>query len=48
MKFSHDFRKEFLLNKKDYIGKVAELRFFEFSDEGVPRFPVCVGFRLDK
>jgi DNA ligase-1 len=48
MKFSHEERKEWLLNKNDYIGKTAEVRFFEYSDEGVPRFPVCVGIRLDK
>lgn len=48
MKFSHKEREEMLLNKDDYIGKTAELRFFEYSEEGVPRFPVCVGIRLDK
>jgi len=48
MKFSHEDRKKFLENKEMYIGKTAELRFFEYSDIGVPRFPVCVGIRLDK
>lgn len=48
MRFSHADREEFLRNKQNYIGKTAELRFFEYSDKGVPRFPVCVGFRLDK
>lgn len=48
MKFSHEERKEWLRNKQDYIGKMAELRFFEYSDDGVPRFPVTVGVRLDK
>ena len=48
MKFSHDARASILENKENYIGKTAELRFFEYSDTGVPRFPVCVGFRLDK
>lgn len=48
MKFSHEERKEFLRNKDKYIGKTAEIRFFEYSDTGVPRFPVCVGLRLDK
>lgn len=48
MKFSHDERENILINKEKYIGKIAELRFFEYSDTGVPRFPVCVGFRLDK
>lgn len=47
-KMSHEERKDLLLNKEEYIGKQAEVRFFEYSDEGVPRFPVCVGIRLDK
>lgn len=48
MKYSHAKRIEFLTNKADYIGKTAEIRFFEYSDEGIPRFPVMVGVRLDK
>lgn len=47
MKFPHAEREEILANKQEYIGKMAEIRFFEFTDENVPRFPVCVGFRLD-
>jgi DNA ligase-1 len=48
MKFSHAEREEILINKENYIGKKAEIRFFEYTDGGIPRFPVCVGFRLDK
>lgn len=48
MKFSHEERKEILLNKDNYIGKTAELRYFEKSESGVLRFPVCCGIRLDK
>jgi len=48
MKFSHVQRAEILTNKSDYIGRIAEIRFFELSDTGIPRFPVCYGFRLDK
>lgn len=48
MKFSHAEKQEFLSNKDQYIGKTAELRFFEYSDTGVPRFPLAVGIRLDK
>lgn len=48
MKLSHNAREEMLLNKHNYIGKMAEVRFFEFSEDGIPRFPVCVGFREDK
>lgn len=48
MKFSHVERILLLHDKHDYIGKMAEIRFFEFTDGGLPRFPVCHGFRLDK
>jgi len=48
MKFSHEERKNILVNASDYIGKTAEIRFFEYSEDGIPRFPVCVGIRLDK
>ena len=48
IKFSHEERKEILINKDDYIGKTAEIRFFEYTDDGTPRFPVCYGIRLDK
>jgi DNA ligase-1 len=48
MKFSHFERKMILEMKHEYIGQMAEVRFFEYTDGGIPRFPVCVGFRLDK
>lgn len=48
MKFSHKEREEILTNKDTYIGQTAEIRFFEYTDDGIPRFPVCHGFRLDK
>jgi len=48
MKFSHKEREEILKNKSDYIGKTTEVRFFEYSEDGVPRHPVCHGIRLDK
>lgn len=47
MKYSHEDRIDFLKNKKDYIGKTAEVRFFEYTDDGIPRFPVMYGIRLD-
>lgn len=47
MKYSHEERKNFLDNKDTYIGSTAEIRFFELSDEGIPRFPVMVGIRQD-
>jgi DNA ligase-1 len=48
MKYSHEKRVDFLKHKSKYIGKTAEIRFFEYSDTGIPRFPVMVGIRLDK
>lgn len=47
-RLSHEERKELLENKEYYIGKTAEIRFFEWTDDGVPRFPVYCGLRLDK
>jgi len=48
MKFSHAERIDILKNKQKYVGQTAEIRFFEFTDDDLPRFPVCHGFRLDK
>ena len=48
MKLSIEERKSFLLEKDEHIGKMAEVRFFEYSDDGIPRFPVYHGTRLDK
>lgn len=47
-KGSFDYRREILTNKAEFFGKTAEIRFFEFTDDGIPRFPVCYGIRLDK
>ena len=48
MKMSHEEREYILLNKRGVIGKLAEVRFFEYTDGGLPRFPVYHGYRLDK
>jgi len=48
MKCSHEEREDYLINADDYFGKTAEIRFFEFSEDGIPRFPVFHGIRLDK
>lgn len=48
LKYSYDDRKEFLLNKDKYIGKTANIRFFEFTDDGLPRFPIMVGIYEDR
>jgi len=48
VKGSHEYRAELLTNKNDYIGKTAEIRFFEYTDDKIPRFPIMYGIRLDK
>lgn len=48
LKMSHEARKEMLLNKQDYIDKTAEVRYFEMSQDNIPRFPIIFGIRLDK
>ena len=47
-KLSHAQREVLLTNKENYIGRSAEIRFFEYTDSGQPRFPTMVGIRLDK
>ncbi len=47
-KMSHEDKIDLLTNKDNYIGKNAEIRFFEFTDDGIPRFPQMVGIRLDR
>ena len=47
-KLSHADREDLLTNKDDYIGKTAEIRYFEETDEGLMRFPVYHGIRIDK
>ena len=48
LSISHEEAEDLLANKAEHIGKTCELRFFEYSDTGVPRHPVMHGFRLDK
>jgi len=48
MKIDHKERRYMLFNKYEYIGKIAEVRFFEYTDDGIPRHPVFHGIRLDK
>lgn len=47
MKYSHEARIDFLVNREEYIGKTAILRYFELSDDGIPRFPIMLGIRND-
>ncbi len=32
-------------NKKDHIGKLLKVKFQEYTKDGIPRFPVALGFR---
>lgn len=48
LSISHAEAEDLLTNKHLHIGKTCEIRFFEYSDTGVPRHPVMHGFRLDK
>jgi hypothetical protein len=48
VKMSHEDRIDLLANKHLYIGKKAGIRFFEWTDDGNPRFPVMIGIHLDR
>ena len=48
VKMSHEYRIDLLANKHLYIGKLANIRFFEWTDDGNPRFPVMIGIHLDR
>ena len=48
LRFSHEDRREFLSNKNNYIGKTATIRYFELTDDGIPRFPIMVGVCIDR
>lgn len=48
IKGSFEYRAHCLQNKDEFIGQTGEIRFFEWTDEGKPRFPVAYGVRLDK
>ena len=48
VKMSHEERVDLLANKHLYIGKLANIRFFEWTDDICPRFPVMIGIHLDR
>ena len=39
-------RGEQLKNADSYIGQMLKVKFFEKTDDGLPRFPVGIGFRM--
>jgi len=44
----HDEQFDMLKNPQNYIGKIAEIRHFGGSDDGIPRHAYYHGLRLDK
>lgn len=44
-KGDEEIRGEYLKNADSYIGAKATIRFFEYTADGIPRFPVMVGIR---
>ena len=40
-------REDYLRNAESYIGSLATVRFFEYTADGIPRFPVLIDFRSD-
>lgn len=44
-KATQEEREAFLRNKAKYIGKKYTVRFFDLTDDGIPRFPVGIIFR---
>jgi len=42
---SFELRKHWLRNKNKYIAKKFSFRYFELSDDKVPRFPIGIDFR---
>ncbi len=47
-KMSHEQRIDLLVNKDKYIGKMANIRYFEEYDGGIPRFPIFCGIHEDR
>jgi DNA ligase-1 len=44
-KGTEEIRAEYLVNADSYIKAKATVRFFEYTADGIPRFPVMVGIR---
>lgn len=42
---SHDERKSLYINAKNYIGKYLSVRYFEYTNLGIPRFPTGITIR---
>jgi DNA ligase-1 len=45
IKGNFEFLRDILDNKEKYIGKMATIKFFEYTPDKIPRFPFAIGFR---
>lgn len=45
IKGSFEYLKEIYDNRKDYIGKLATIKYFQLTPDGIPRFPYAIAFR---
>jgi DNA ligase 1 len=47
MKCTKEEKQNYLTNFEEYNGKMLTVRYQEMTDDGVPRFPVGIAFRID-
>ena len=45
-KCSQEEKQEYYRNREESIGQLAKVKYFELSEDGIPRFPVGLGIRL--
>ena len=48
IKGDREFCRQMLANKDRYIGKMATIKFFNLTSDGVPRFPYFMRLRADE
>jgi ATP-dependent DNA ligase len=44
-KGTREMRRSWWINREEFMGKMLTVEFFEFTDDGLPRFPVGKGVR---
>lgn len=47
MKCTKEDKQDYLIHYENYKGKMLTVKYQELTDDGVPRFPVGIAFRLD-
>jgi DNA ligase-1 len=45
IKGNFDYLKEIYENRKEYIGQMATIKYFQLTPDGIPRFPYAISFR---